>query len=410
MSHSPVDPQTLGALSRQQQLLIHVVQNLPESDVNRRFHPDLPAIGWLLGRAVYLELYWLRERLHGDAELSGRVRHLFARDVVPDVAIEAQLPPKDHLLNWALEVFDTDLTGLANPGQDQDAPLLQNNWLPNWLLQSLGQLSEQMMATLLARSIQADANRYRVARPLTPALPRANAAEVSQGHYRIGAREGVVFDNERPVQMVELSSFRIARQPVSNAQYLAFIEDGGYRHPALWDEAGQAWLKDHTDNAPWHWRRDERGHWYGIGLNGAADLPHDDPVSGLCHHEARAFANWADSLGGELAGAVLQHEYQWEVAARTGAISGFGRAWEWCSQPLFAYDQYQPPGDPELASDFGGERYALRGGCLHTQPALRRASLRGGQPAGQQAGFCGLRLVLPPGTPFWEQGSREAGD
>ena len=82
-----------------------------------------------------------------------------------------------------------------------------------------------------------------------------------------------------------------------------------------------------------------------------------------------------------MTGAVLQHEYQWEVAARTGAIS-----------------------------DFSEGPYTLRGGCLHTQPALRRASLRQGAPVDLQAGFCGARLVFPPGVPFWENVAQEVDD
>lgn len=410
MSTTPVDPQSLGALSRQQQLLSQVVQDLPESDVNRRFHPALPSIGWLLGRAVYLELYWLREKLHGDDDLSARVRHLFGHDVVPDAATDAQLPPREHLLNWALEVFDADLTRLANPSEQDLALMAQQPWLLNWLLQTLGRLSEQMMTGLLARAIQADDGSYQVGTALQPASPDAETTFISQGHFRIGAKDGVAFDNERPAQTVELSSFRIATQPVSNGQYLAFMTAGGYTDDALWDVAGLAWRKTQPHHAPWHWRQDSRGHWYGIGLNGAADLVADDPVSGISHHEASAYARWVDSQGGELAGAVLQHEYQWEVAARTSVIRGFGRAWEWCSQPLHPYDGYDSPGDPELATDFARGDMALRGGCLHTQPALRRASLRHGQPAGRQAGFCGLRLVFPPGTPFWESDSREGQD
>jgi len=72
MTSRAIALQILGALSRQQQLLVQVVQDLPATDLNRCIHDRMPSIGWLLGPAVYLELYWLRERLSSDADLSGR--------------------------------------------------------------------------------------------------------------------------------------------------------------------------------------------------------------------------------------------------------------------------------------------------------------------------------------------------
>ncbi len=103
------------------------------------------------------------------------------------------------------------------------------------------------------------------------------------------------------------------------------------------------------------------------------------------------------SLGGEYAGAVVQHEYQWELAARSGLIAGTGRAWEWCANPFHPYPDFTPFPDPETsATAFDIDGGVLRGACLHTQRCLRRASFRHHRRSEDRAGFAGLRLVYPP--------------
>lgn len=128
-------PAILGPLSSLHQMLIHLVENIPEADANRQFHPRLGSVAWYLGRCVYQELYWLREIVSGDADLSVRVEQLFAPAAMPLVEQCARLPPKDHLLNWAAEIQEEHLLRLANPGSLPEHPLLQDNRLQWFLLQ-----------------------------------------------------------------------------------------------------------------------------------------------------------------------------------------------------------------------------------------------------------------------------------
>jgi iron(II)-dependent oxidoreductase len=394
-----IPPQTLGALSAVQELLIALVERVPADDVARRFAPELEPLGWLLGRAVYLETYWLREIVGGDPDLTRRVRHIFAHDAAPPLDRDSRLPPKEHLLNWALEIQDTHLTRLANPQAPSAHAWLKDGWLPAYLVQVHGRIYERMLAVLTARALAPGADAHRVVNPLRPRPPAADTVEVTQGHYRIGAREGVVFDDERPAQIIELASYRIGAQPVSNAEYLGFMEEGGYTAMEFWDADGRAWLaSDGGRTHPWSWRSDAAGRWFDISINGPADLPGSDPVMGINQHEARAYAAWVARRGGDTAGgAVVQHEYQWEVAARLGRIQGVGRAWEWCANVYEPYAGYLRPEDPEQVSPgFDGAHGSLRGGCLHTQPALRRATLRRAARAHRSSLFAGTRLVFPP--------------
>lgn len=391
-------PDLLGQLSGLQTMMADLLTGVPTAAANARFHPRLASLGWYLGRAIYRELHWLREVLDGDGDLAGRVRHLF--DVDEALAPVEQLPPPDHLLAWAAEIQDEHLRRLATPGALPPSPLLVDDRLAWFLLQERARDYEAMLWVLLAR-------RWREASPpslappaprLEPRLPSADMVAITQGHYRVGSRgEPWAYDNELPPQAVELANFRIARRPVTNGEYLAFMKAGGYDRKEFWDTAGQAWLASDMARAPWHWRRDGQGGWHALGLNGPVPLVAEDPVAGLSHHEARAHAAWVASLGGALTGAVVQHEYQWEVAARGGHLEGTGRVWEWCANPFHPYPDFSPFPDPSVsAAAFGTDQGVLRGASLHTQRCLRRASFRHPAAPDDRFRISGLRLVFPP--------------
>ncbi len=386
-------PTLLGQLNslhaKQQQLLSAV----PAEEANRQFHSGLPSLGWLYGRGVYLELHWLRVFLAQDSDLSRRVDHLFTPGELSLAEQCAQLPPVAHLIQWAGQIRDEHLRRLATPGALPDHPHLAEDRLAWHLVQEQAKLYEQMLEVLNQRQLQ-QAPSHRCQQRLLPAAPNWETRELSQGHYRIGARdEPKAYDNELPPQAVELSSFRIALSPVSNAQYLAFMLAGGYSEPELWSDAGRQWLQRSSSRHPEYWREDAAGDWYEVALNGTSDLPPEEPVAGINRHEAEAFANWAGQQQATFVGAVLQHEYQWEIAARSGVLQRTGRVWEWCSNNFHLYPDYQPFPDSRPAAD--EQQAILRGASLHTQPVLRRASFRQWAPADEHHHFAGTRLVFP---------------
>lgn len=389
-------PNPFGQLSGLHQMFMGLAESIPETELYRAFHPEMAPLAWYIGRAVYLETYWIREIVQEDDSMTAKIREIFSADAETDAEMWRRLPPPDHLINWALELQDENLMRLANPGLLPDHPLLGENRLILRIIQQLAQLYETMLMVLVQRQ-KAELLSYRVEKPLTALPPSTASVGISQGHYRIGAMgDPSAFDNEQPPQIVELSSFRIDRDPVSNGAFLGFIEQGGYQNPDLWSEAGWRWRKA-RDPGPALWSRDKQGSWFGIGLNGPFDLAAEEPLTGISQFEAAAYASWVDSLGDEYAGAVLQHEYQWEVAARTQAIGGFGRAWEWCSNPFHPYTGYETPIPVEAKTrEFDDSQISLRGASLHTQPNLRRISYRNHARPGADNLFAGTRLVFPP--------------
>ncbi len=385
-------------------MMSHLLEATEEADCSRRFEPGLPPIAWLFGRAVFLESYWLREVILGDEDITARVRHLFACSVEPDENIIRQLPPKEHLLNWALELQEQNLTLLANPKQLPEHELMAEDKLLYRLVIELGELCEAMIAQITESRLTASPG-YQVENPLTALPPSEEHGDVHKGHYRIGAKheDPSARDNELPPNVVELHAFRIDTQPVSNGAWLGFIEAGGYDNNEFWSDEGRAW-HDKKPKRPHHWRKDLAGNWYGLGLNGPFDLIAEDAVTGISHHEASAYANWVSTLGGQLAGAVVQHEYQWEVAVRSKVLKEYGRVWEWCANPFHRYDGYIEPENAEAATQqFDDGHFSLRGGSLHSQKMQRRSSHRHHALPDDRFRFSGTRLVFPGSQMAWHK-------
>jgi gamma-glutamyl hercynylcysteine S-oxide synthase len=139
---------------------------------------------------------------------------------------------------------------------------------------------------------------------------------VAEGSIEIGTSiEPWAFDNERPAHRVDLAGFWIDRTPVTNAQYIAFIEAGGYQDPRHWTDAGWTWRQESGKEAPGFWKR-EGSSWV-IGRYGRyVPVELDEPVQHVCWFEADAFARWA--------GKRLPTEGEWEKAASWGPPGGSG--------------------------------------------------------------------------------------
>ncbi|MCW8918237.1 MAG: hypothetical protein OQL08_05430 [Gammaproteobacteria bacterium] len=165
----------LGQLNGLHQMINHLLESSDDAACRRRFVTGLPPLAWLFGRAIYLESYWLREVVLGDSDITARVRHLFGHGVDPDEAIVQQLPPREHLLNWALELQEENLTLLANPRHLPAHELLDEGRLLYRLVEELGELCEAMIAQLTeSRLTAAPTIGWRTASPRSPP-PRCTA-------------------------------------------------------------------------------------------------------------------------------------------------------------------------------------------------------------------------------------------
>ncbi|MGB5438946.1 MAG: SUMF1/EgtB/PvdO family nonheme iron enzyme [Gammaproteobacteria bacterium] len=377
----------LDQLRSAQDLVMSLAKQLDEDDFRTQFHPELSPLGWHLGHCIYTECYWLQEVVQQDSRFTAPLRELYTPPLTPKPERGKKIPGPQAMQQWAQDMQSMNYTTLAaNDTGIGEHPLMQDDYLVYFIIQHYSQHYENMTMVLTQRALGARMPAYRVENPLLAKQPEAITCNIEPGHYRVGGKAPLAYDNELPEQQATLGPFRIARKPVANAEFLAFIEAGGYNRQDLWDDAGWQWLQQEKVTAPQNWRRDVAGNWYGIGVRGGYDLHGDDVVHGISLHEAQAYAVWA--------GGQLPHEHQWEVACRLQQLEDSGRAWEWCGNRFYPYEAFTPfPYREYSQAWFDGRHYTLRGGSLHTRPAIKRASFRNFYQADKRHIFSGLRLV-----------------
>ena len=223
------------------------------------------------------------------------------------------------------------------------------------------------------------------------------------------APPGFAFDNETPRHREFIPGFALSTRPVTNAEFLAFIRDGGYRRPELWLSEGWDWVNANTVTAPGYWERNESD-WRYFTLGGMLALEPHAPVCHVSLYEADAYARWA--------GARLPTEGEWEVAAtelptdgnfvedgwlrpRAAPNSGtplrqmFGDVWEWTQSSYAPYPGFRaaPGAVGEYNGKFMCNQYVLRGGSCATPRSHIRATYRNFFPAPARWQFTGLRLA-----------------
>ncbi|MBZ0134079.1 MAG: SUMF1/EgtB/PvdO family nonheme iron enzyme [Rhodocyclaceae bacterium] len=185
------------------------------------------------------------------------------------------------------------------------------------------------------------------------------------GEVEIGSSENAdfVFDNEKWAHAVTLPPFAIDRRPVSNADYLAFVEDGGYARPEWWSETGRQWLADTGRKAPRYWRRGAQG-WERRAYGAWLPLAPGEPVLHVSAFEAEAWCAWA--------GRRLPAEEEWECAAKTfgDAFSPWGHAWQWTASPFAPYAGFSPDPYADYSQPWFHTHRAVRGGSFATTARL----------------------------------------
>ena len=280
---------------------------------------------------------------------------------------------------------------------------------------TLGLNHEQQHQELLLMDIK----RNFFANPLFPAYSEARnsrsagAPPVRWLDFEGGIREighgesSFCFDNEQPRHKVFLRDYRLASRPVTNGEYLEFVEGGGYTRPEVWLSDGWSTIQERAWTAPLYWTRID-DEWHEMTLSGMRPLDGATPVCHLSYYEADAYARWRS--------ARLPTEPEWEAATSGESLSGnfvesrlyhprpaqgrddaqwFGDVWEWTSSSYSPYPGYRPVEGAlgEYNGKFMANQYVLRGGCCATPLAHMRPTYRNFFYPHDRWPFTGLRLA-----------------
>ncbi len=244
------------------------------------------------------------------------------------------------------------------------------------------------------------------------------------GAFALGARpeDGFVFDNEKWAHEVMLEPFAIARAPVTQAEFAAFVEEGGYRRPELWSADGERWRQKSHAEHPVYWRREGTGSWQRRDFDCWLPLEPHHPMVHVNWHEAEAYCRWR--------GRRLPSEAEWEAAAtaasgrrfswgdeppdtahanldgqalgcvdvsacsagasRAGCRQMIGNVWEWTRSDFLPYPGFVVDPYKEYSAPWFGTHKVLRGGSWATRGRLLRLTWRNFSSPRAQRSVCGF--------------------
>jgi dimethylhistidine N-methyltransferase len=414
MRHADAAGETLLARYRAVRRVSEAIaRNLTPEDQQAQSMPDASPTKWHLAHTSwFFETFLLAPRLAGYRAFDARFGYLFnsyyealgARQPRPARGLITR-PSADDVLAYRAHVDQGMETLLAAP----DGALVP--------LVELGLAHEEQHQELILMDIL----HLFSCSPLQPAYapPRAEPApaelaelafvDVDGGLVEIGHRAGgFAFDNETPRHRVWLEPFQLADRLVTNAEWLTFMRDGGYRRPELWLSEGWARAQAEDWCAPLYWQEADGG-WRAMTLHGLRPLDPAAPVAHVSYYEAQAYAAWA--------GARLPTEAEWEHAAQAVPVEGrflgsgllapraapegdalrqmFGDLWEWTASAYSPYPGFRPAAGAigEYNGKFMAGQFVLRGGAVVTPKGHVRPSYRNFFYPHQRWMFSGVRLA-----------------
>ncbi|KAA2238558.1 ergothioneine biosynthesis protein EgtB [Chitinophaga agrisoli] len=207
---------------------------------------------------------------------------------------------------------------------------------------------------------------------------------IPEGIYEIGYEgDGFCFDNEQQRHRVYLQPYQISTRLVTNAEYLAFIEAGGYQDFRFWHAEGWDWVKQQLTHAPLYWHQVD-GKWMHYTWQGLQPLDLGAPLCHINYYEATAYAAWK--------GMRLPTEFEWEAAAPQ---LSWGERWEWTESAYLPYPGFTkaPGAIGEYNGKFMVSQMVLRGGSEVTPPGHSRITYRNFFHPSLRWQFMGIRLA-----------------
>jgi iron(II)-dependent oxidoreductase len=381
---------------------------------------------WEIGHVAWFQERWVLRHANKRAPLRPDADRLYdSAAVAHDTRWDLPLPVRDQTLGYMAEVEKHVLERLdQRPGPDEVYFILlaifhedMHTEAFTYTRQTLGYPAPRLSGSVSGPADEND-------------VPWGGDVMVAGGPFRLGAEryEPFVFDNEKWAHAVELGPFAIARAPVTQAEFAAFVDDGGYRRRELWGADGWAWREKVAVEQPVYWRRQGRG-WQRRNFDCWLALEPHRPVIHVNWYEADAYCRWA--------GRRLPAEAEWEAAASLRAGDGgkrrfpwgddgpaavaaranldatalgcvgvaacaagdcphgcrqmIGNVWEWTADDFLPYPDFVADPYKEYSAPWFGDHKVLRGGCWATRARLLRNTWRNFYRPERRDVFAGFR-------------------
>jgi iron(II)-dependent oxidoreductase len=415
-----------ASLERARSATQALLEPVSDADLVATVSPLASPLVWELAGVAHYEDVWLLQSLHGQrplADAHGDVYEALGRARVAGAELP-QLRP-DTVRAYAADVRERVLRELDHVDLDAPNPLLRKAFVYGLVLQNELQHQE---AILQALQLREGLFPVHDTEPPDRASSGPGEARFDGGSFILGATdEPWAYDNELVPHEVELAPFALDRAPVTNREFVAFVDDGGYSKAKCWSTEGWEWRQAEDASAPLFWER-ANGGWERVRFGAREPVPDDEPVQHVSFFEAEAFAQWA--------GKRLPTEAEWERAAtwdarrgksrypwgrefmgyeanlartrfspapagsyaggtgQTGCVQLTGDVWEWTTSYFEPYPGFLSYPYPEYSEIYFGEAYrVLRGGSWATDPLIARGSFRNWESPGRREIFAGFRCA-----------------
>jgi iron(II)-dependent oxidoreductase len=411
---------------------LELIEPLSDEQLTRQHSPLMSPIVWDLGHIANYEEQWADRALDPGAPEPRDLDVMYDPVANPrPTRKDLPLPGRAGTLVYLHDVRQKTHQRLATVSYDPGDPLLADGYVFKMIAQHEAQHSETILQTIsLIDDLRYEPGLRREPRRALVGLD-GEYAVVPAGPFIMGTddRSGA-YDNEQPAHEVDLPRYRIDLMPVTNAQYLAFMRDGGYDRHELWTDEGWRWLHEARVTHPLHWLAQPDG-TFGVARFGRiVPLAADRPVIHVSWYEATAYARWA--------GKRLPTEAEWEKAAawdletrvarlypwgdapptsehanldqRTfspaavgaypagrsffGCHQMLGDVWEWTASDFAPYPGFEAFPYREYSEVHFGRGYkVLRGGSWATQPVAIRNTFRNWDLPQRRQIFAGFRCA-----------------